>query len=103
EVQAAQGDGDELAAGGLERGDHRLIGRVLAGAHEEARAQLYAGDDEGVFGGDRLHDRQLTDGCGGESVPTRPGRKAPGPPSPQAGRLWEVLLYQERLVARVRE
>ena len=73
QVQAAERHSDELAPRCLERGEHRVVGRVLAGADEEPRAQLYAGNDKRVSVRDRLHTTKLTD-------------RAPPPPCPHRGR-----------------
>src|SRR5439155_991950 len=75
EIEAAQGNGDELAAGGLEGGQHRLVARVFAGAQEQARAQRDAGDDQGVRVGQRLHRSNFTGRPRGAPTP-RPS----GPP-----------------------
>ena len=46
EVDAANGDRDDLRPGGPERVAHRLERVVLAGAGEQARAERASGDDE---------------------------------------------------------
>src|SRR6266568_1892589 len=61
EVETAQRDRDQLAPGCLERGEHRFVVSVLAGAEEEARAELDAGDDQAV-GGRGLHEFSLDGG-----------------------------------------
>ena len=54
EIDAADGDGDHLGAGGLDGGGGLGAVLVLAGADDEARAETAAGDDEVVGGGGGL-------------------------------------------------
>src|SRR5581483_373224 len=67
EVEPPQSDGDQLASGGFQRGEHQLVGRVFAGPDEQARVELDAGDLETVRARSGLH---------APSLPA--GRKNPG-------------------------
>jgi hypothetical protein len=51
ESLAPDGDGDNRAAGGVERVLHEVVGLVLAGADEEAAGEGATGDLEGVESG----------------------------------------------------
>src|SRR6185312_643948 len=91
EVEPAEGDGDQLAARCLERGQHVLVRSVLAGAEEEAGAELHAGDDERVAGFDSRHGLSLVEAFD-------QGRPSPQP-SPRRGEGITRLLGRRTLLS----